>query len=283
MKRFWWISIPLAISLTLLFLNLLSPDSASETRVWTGIRLNDNCQSHQWLYRLEELPNAGLAGIMIELVVDPQDPGPAAGYRYYLPHPIDTFVRVLNKQQIPYGIHTILLPEKDTISDERLQDLLTDLSGLLLRSSPYPPQWLLFSGPWTDSAWHRGAFLTFTNSIRDSWEPFEGPVWFASPLRLTADSLSPPDDWVWQHTKWLSKKTVAALRTELITSDTLMQPMVRVLSQGPAWAGMAGRVRPWIKPGKRTAPIADLFLSGNPCQFPFEDREMRKVEGMLIR
>ncbi len=285
MKREW-----LIWACWILLLSACTPSPDTSGRIWVGVRLAKDCHTHTWVPRLPSIQDIGLTGLMIEVAVDPADPGPAGGYQYYLPHALDTLIPKLNKAQIDYGIHIELLDDTTKVSYDRLEEWFTELSGLLLRSSSYPPQWLMFSGPWTKDGWRSDALRGFIQNARSGWKPFQGEIWFAAerlPAPGKQDNAKPaPDAWVRSIKGYPTKKDISSLRAirSFHKTDKDPEPMpFRVLHSSSSWAGVQGRIKQWMTPANTTHSPEDLFLSGTVCDFPLSDKEVRKLRKWLAK
>ncbi len=254
-------------------------------RVWLGVGITEDCASETWTDGLEILSEEKLVGLMLDLRLDPGQPGPAAGYQYYLPHPLDSVVIQLRKEKLPYGIRIIWEQDSTPITDKRLTDWFTDLSGLLLRSSKYPPAWIMFQGEWTKKSWHKGALNGFISMINPGWKEFEGKIWVTgkgqSPVFSPGKESNTADGWVHQVEGFTDESTVSDLRSSTGNQTDAATTSIRILSIAPAWSGFYWRVEQWLTKGEGLVAVSDLYLSGDECGLNMTRKDWNRIRAFL--
>lgn len=250
-------------------------------RVWLGLGITQKCTSESWKNGVEMLAQNEVTGLMLDLRLDPGQPGPAAGYQYYLPHPLDSVVIQLRKHNLPYGIRIIWEQDSASISDKRLTDWFTDLSGLLLRSSKYPPEWIMFQGEWTAKSWHQGALNDFIGMIKPGWKEFEGKIWITgkgqSPVFSPGTESNTADGWVHQVEGFTDESTVSDLRSNTGNQTDAATTSIRILSMAPAWSGFYWRIEQWLTRGEGLVAVSDLYLSGAECGISLNTSDLKKM------
>ncbi len=254
-------------------------------RVWLGLGISEKCTSDSWNQGLTRLSEDNVVGLMLDLRLNPAQPGPAAGYQYYLPHPLDSVVVQLKKHQLPYGIRIIWDQDSTPISDSRLTDWFTDLSGLLLRSSKYPPEWMMFQGEWTNKSWHNGALNDFIGMVKPGWKEFEGKILITgegrSPI-FSADTWNnTADGWVHQLEGFTDESTVSSLRSRTGNQTDAATTSMRILSIAPAWSGFSWRIEQWLTKGEGLIPVSDLFLSGDECGLALTGKDWERIQAFF--
>lgn len=251
-------------------------------RVWLGLGITEECASESWREGLEILSEENLVGLMLDLRLDPTQPGPAAGYQYYLPHPLDSVVLQLREHKLPYGIRIIWQQDSTPISDKRLTNWFTDLSGLLLRSSKYPPEWIMFQGEWTKESWHEGALYDFIGMIKPGWKEFGGKIWVTgagrSPIFSRREKAETVDGWVYQVEGFTDESSVSALRSSTGNQTNAATTSMRILSIAPAWSGYYWRIEQWLTKGEGMLSVSDLFLSGEECGFSITSKDWDRIQ-----
>lgn len=254
-------------------------------RVWLGIGITEECNSKSWKNGLEILSKKKVLGLMLDLKLSPDQPGPAAGYQYYLPHPLDSVVTHLREEKLPYGIRIIWDQDSTPISDKRLTDWFTDLSGLLLRSGKYPPEWIMFQGEWTKKSWHDAALNDFIGMIKSGWKEFDGKIWLTgkgqSPIFSPGEENNTADDWVYQVEGFTDESTVTSLRSSTGDQTDAATTSMRILSIAPAWSGFYWRIEQWLTKGEGMVAVSDLYLSGAECGISLSTSDLENMIKLL--
>lgn len=256
-----------------------------QARVWLGLGITEDCTSGAWKDGLALLKEDNVAGLMLDLSLDSRQPGPAAGYQYYLPHPLDSVIQQLRKYKLPYGIRIIWKQDSTPISDSRLTDWFTDLSGLLLRSSKYPPEWIMFQGEWTKKSWHEGALNDFIGMVKPGWKEFDGKIWLAgkgrSPIFSPKKEDKTADGWVYQVEGFTDETNVSQLRSSTGDQTNAATNSMRILSIAPAWSGFYWRIEQWLTKGEELVSVSDLYLSGEECGISLRTSDLEKMIKLL--
>jgi hypothetical protein len=136
----------------------------------------------------------GLSGWMVEIpqhVYGLNEPTPPA-FRYYDPLTIDSLVKTTGDAGIPYGL-AFRLQNSRNFPDEKIDFhlMLTDVSGILLRTEPYPPQYIVFLGLWTENTEGQSLLSGFVESVRTDFPAFKGQIIFG----LQAHRIPEHFDW----------------------------------------------------------------------------------------
>lgn len=274
------------IYICLLFFALSSCTSPiNRGRIWLGIGVTDSCRSSSWQAGLSNVADSDIHGVMLDLSLDPAIAGPAAGYQYYLPHPLDSVIQVLRKEKLPYGLRINWVQDTTAMSSNRLNNWLTDLSGLLLRSSDYPPEWIMFQGAWVQKDWKKGALGGFMRMMRSGWKEFEGNIWLSgtgrSPIFSSANRDTTADGWVHLVTGFPDEERISAIRSSTGDQVTVATTSIKVLSEAPAWSGYQWRVEQWLKADEGLAPVSDLYLTGDACGLTISQKEIERIQSFI--
>lgn len=261
-----------------LFLTGCRQDLRQGAQIWLGIELDRSCIVSDWEDEVADLQHSPITGLMLEVSLDPSLPGPAAGFQYFQPHPLDTLVNRLKDSGVPYGIHLAWTKEESPVPLSRLDAWFSDLAGLLLRTDEFPPEWLLFSGPWTSPTWKNGAVDSFIVMIREGWTAFDGSIWKSQsdPARLWQDSSSVQS--VLQVEGLAGPEEIYGEQPDTIG---VFRPYTRVLHSSPEWTGYHWRIQNWLGVDPDSTDIRDLFLSGAECGFPLMEDDHSKIRELF--
>lgn len=273
-----------ALSLMILMIGCKEPVN-QHGRIWVGMGIAEGCTSASWNTKVPLVKDSKIAGLMLDLTLDPSKPGPAAGYQYYLPHPLDSVVRQLKQENIAYGIRIIWKQDSTPMTAKRLNNWFTDLSGLLLRTNKYPPEWIMFQGEWINRSWREGALRGFMGMMRTSWTEFEGDIWLTgtgpSPIFSGERKEATAQGWVNLVEGFTDASSVSALRSSTGDQTNAATTSMRILSIAPAWSGYYWRIEQWLTKGEGLVSVSDLFLSGEACGLSISAGDLNRIQAFL--
>lgn len=154
-----------------------------------GINLDQGCGKAVMEHNWETYQAYDLAGWMIEIPfrVDPDPVNPV--FTYYSTHTLDTLLPQLQAYSSPYSLaFSLEKPPGMPMPQVRMETYLTDISGILLRTAPYPPRQLVFMGAFIDEASRLKKVRDFLLQLETDFPAFQGEIVFAAyPDQLTAD------------------------------------------------------------------------------------------------
>ena len=160
--------------------------------VWVGISIGEDCEAKNFIAQKEVFKYFPLAGLQIEVPLEVNGSENAGVIKYYEDHALDTLVRYLRIDEIPFSL-AFNLENPRNVSLERIdwKKYFTSISGILLRTFEYPPQQIIFMGEWVNPQLPDSFLTAYIDQIDENFEPFKGEIIYGFYPEMLHDSI----DW----------------------------------------------------------------------------------------
>ncbi|WNJ18953.1 hypothetical protein [Pontibacter sp. G13] len=173
-----------------LFFGCDLPGERKGVPVWGAVTLRRTCATWEEQSKIHQDAFPNLAGTMLEVGVYPGSPHPIPGFRYHAPHKLDTLIRHLKTDQLPYLI-AFHWPEASfpRIKKDHIQQTLAEISSLLIRCRHYPPDKLIFSGRWINTPLATPILAEFLQETENAFPALQGQIVLAAPPKDITDNF----------------------------------------------------------------------------------------------
>lgn len=149
--------------------------------VWMGLTVDKHCSASNVIQDTTLNREYGISGWLFEFPFFIAEPDRESTFRYYETHLLDTLLPVLQADSIPYGLAFDLQNPKDfSTTYTRIDEYLTDVSGILLRTKDYAPDHIIFMGEFIHPEIRNTALQNFVDQLREELYQFDGSVIYAA-------------------------------------------------------------------------------------------------------